>query len=80
MHLGNNWNYSKNGDSIAKNEIPILYRTFLFLINAITVLLSEAYCISVVNASAKILIFKQITTADGGTRPSAELLMQVQRY
>ncbi len=62
MHLGNNWNYSKNGDSIAKNEIPILYRTFLFLINAITVLLSEAYCISVVNASAKILIFKQITT------------------
>ena len=62
MHQGNNWNYSKNGDSIAKNEIPILYRTFLFLINAITVLLSEVYCISVVNASAKILIFKQITT------------------
>lgn len=80
MHLGNNWNYSKNGDSIAKNEIPILYRTFLFLINAITVLLSEAYCISVVNASAKILIFKQITTAVLIPNAAARLLMQVQRY
>ena len=80
MHLGNNWNYSKNGDSIAKNEIPILYRTFLFLINAITVLLSEAYCISVVNASAKILIFKQITTARALYFLFSLLLMQVQRY
>ena len=80
MHLGNNWNYSKNGDSIAKNEIPILYRTFLFLINAITVLLSEAYCISVVNASAKILIFKQITTAWAKRIMDDMLLMQVQRY
>lgn len=80
MHLGNNWNYSKNGDSIAKNEIPILYRTFLFLIKAITVLLSEVYCISVVNASAKILIFKQITTAVLIPNAAARLLMQVQRY
>ena len=80
MHQGNNWNYSKNGDSIAKNEIPILYRTFLFLINAITVLLSEVYCISVVNASAKILIFKQITTAGFSNSYVARLLMQVQRY
>ena len=80
MHLGNNWNYSKNGDSIAKNEIPILYRTFLFLINAITVLLSEAYCISVVNASAKILIFKQITTKAVTKNAISKLLMQVQRY
>lgn len=80
MHLGNNWNYSKNGDSIAKNEIPILYRTFLFLINTITILLSEAYCISVVNASAKILIFKQITTAVLIPNAAARLLMQVQRY
>ena len=80
MHLGNNWNYSKNGDSIAKNEIPILYRTFLFLINAITVLLSEAYCISVVNASAKILIFKQITTKAQRLLKEEQLLMQVQRY
>ena len=73
-------NYSKNGDSIAKNEIPILYRTFLFLINAITVLLSEAYCISVVNASAKILIFKQITTCNADVPFVGWLLMQVQRY
>ena len=80
MHLGNNWNYSKNGDSIAKNEIPILYRTFLFLINTITILLSEAYCISVVNASAKILIFKQITTVLVFHHISKLLLMQVQRY
>ena len=80
MHLGNNWNYSKNGDSIAKNEIPILYRTFLFLIKAITVLLSEVYCISVVNASAKILIFKQITTITAVTDGQCMLLMQVQRY
>ena len=80
MHLGNNWNYSKNGDSIAKNEIPILYRTFLFLINTITILLSEAYCISVVNASAKILIFKQITTYVLVATLRNGLLMQVQRY
>ena len=80
MHLGNNWNYSKNGDSIAKNEIPILYRTFLFLINTITILLSEAYCISVVNASAKILIFKQITTKAVTKNAISKLLMQVQRY
>ena len=80
MHQGNNWNYSKNGDSIAKNEIPILYRTFLFLIKAITVLLSEVYCISVVNASAKILIFKQITTHTQTLSAKRGLLMQVQRY
>ena len=36
--------------------------------------------VTVVNASAKILIFKQITTLFSKTPPKYVLLMQVQRY